>query len=172
MLQVLTAITGDPYFPGGMGVFEAPKDNFLVFEKGPSVDLQLQWATYGDAADECSLSRQYGGIHPSFDDIPGRLMGAKIATLAFKKANDLWRPLEWWEIPSQLITFIVIASVAGLAFLVGIGFAGFHVFRKLKRIRQGWNIHYDKDDSSVQMEEFDSESREVERADTHDPELE
>ena len=23
-----------------------------------------QWATYSDAADECSLSRIYGGIHP------------------------------------------------------------------------------------------------------------
>jgi hypothetical protein len=76
--EVLTLLTGNPYFPGGMGVFAAPRNEFLVFEEGPSVDIELQWATYRDAADECSLSRIYGGIHPPQDDIPGRLMGAKM----------------------------------------------------------------------------------------------
>ena len=46
-----------------------------MFEDGPSVDLTLQWATYRDAADQCSLSRIWGGIHPPADDIPGRLIG-------------------------------------------------------------------------------------------------
>jgi len=77
--EVLTALTGDAFFPGGLGEFHAPRNEFLVFEEGPSTDLTLQWATYGDAADECSLSRIYGGIHPPADDIPGRLMGVGIA---------------------------------------------------------------------------------------------
>ncbi|MGB0839816.1 MAG: hypothetical protein ACPGXL_06730, partial [Chitinophagales bacterium] len=64
--------------PGGMGEFTCPKDNFLVFEKGPSVGLTLQWATYRDASDQCSLSRIWGGIHPPVDDIPGRLIGITI----------------------------------------------------------------------------------------------
>lgn len=81
--RVLTLFTGDPFFPGGMGVFEAPMNEFLVFEEGPSTDLTLQWAKYYDAADECSLSRIYGGIHPPADDIPGRLMGARIGLDAF-----------------------------------------------------------------------------------------
>lgn len=84
--HALTRLTGDPYFPGGMGEFEAPRNEFLVFEAGPSVDLKLQWATYYDAADECSLSRIYGGIHPPQDDIPGRLMGALIAEQAYARA--------------------------------------------------------------------------------------
>ena len=70
--EVMTRLTGDAYFPGGMGEFRAPRDEFLVFEKGPSVDVTLQWATYRDAADQCSLSRIWGGIHPPVDDIPGR----------------------------------------------------------------------------------------------------
>ncbi|MEM9023756.1 MAG: DUF6851 domain-containing protein, partial [Bacteroidota bacterium] len=43
--EVMTLLTGDPFFPGGVGEFHAPKDNFLVFERGPSVDVTLQWAT-------------------------------------------------------------------------------------------------------------------------------
>jgi len=83
---VLSRITGDEFFPGGMGEFHAKKNEFLVFEEGPSVDINLQWATYYDAADETSLSRIYGGIHPPVDDIPGRFMGAAIAQASFKAA--------------------------------------------------------------------------------------
>lgn len=88
--EVLTAFTGDAYFPGGMGQFVAPADEFLVFEDGPSVDIELQWATYRDASDECSLSRIYGGIHPYFDDVPGRLMGIEIGLDAFDRAASFF----------------------------------------------------------------------------------
>ncbi|MFK7921877.1 MAG: DUF6851 domain-containing protein [Bacteroidia bacterium] len=86
--EVLTMLTGDPFFPGGMGVFEAPKNKFLVFENGPSTDVQLQWATYRDASDQTSLSRIWGGIHPPADDIPGRLIGEKIGIEAFNFAKQ------------------------------------------------------------------------------------
>ncbi|MFY0628467.1 MAG: T9SS type A sorting domain-containing protein [Reichenbachiella sp.] len=81
--EVLTLFTGDEYFPGGMGEFLAKKNEFLVFEEGPSQDVVLQWATYRDASDQCSLSRIWGGIHPPVDDIPGRLIGEKIGKRAF-----------------------------------------------------------------------------------------
>jgi len=86
--EVLTAITGDPFFPGGMGVFEAPRNEFLVFEEGPSVDVTLQWATYRDASDQTSLSRIWGGIHPPADDIPGRFIGMEIAEDAVALAES------------------------------------------------------------------------------------
>ncbi len=87
--EVLTALTGDPFFPGGMSEFRIPANGFLVFERGPSVDMVLQWATYRDAADQCSLSRIWGGIHPPADDIPGRLIGAQIGldAVALAKAH-------------------------------------------------------------------------------------
>ena len=81
--EVLTLLTGDAFFPGGIGEFIAKKDEFLVFEEGPSEDIVLQWATYRDASDQCSLSRIWGGIHPPADDIPGRLIGEKVGVGAF-----------------------------------------------------------------------------------------
>ncbi len=84
--EVMTLMTGDEYFPGGMGEFHADKNEFLVFEEGPSVDVVLQWATYRDASDQCSLSRIWGGIHPPIDDIPGRRMGELIGKQAFEYA--------------------------------------------------------------------------------------
>ncbi|MEN0006079.1 MAG: vanadium-dependent haloperoxidase, partial [Bacteroidota bacterium] len=85
--ETLTRITGDPYFPGGLGEFPAPQNEFLVFEDGPSVDVTLQWATYRDASDQCSLSRIWGGIHPPADDIPGRQIGEKVGNEAFDYAD-------------------------------------------------------------------------------------
>ncbi|MEQ8478966.1 T9SS type A sorting domain-containing protein [Fulvivirga sp.] len=84
--KVLTLLTGDEYFPGGMGTFEAPKNEFLVFEEGPSVDVTLQWATYNDASDQTSLSRIWGGIHPPADDLRGRIIGEQIGDDAFEFA--------------------------------------------------------------------------------------
>jgi hypothetical protein len=75
--EVLTAITGSPFFPGGLAVHNAPANTSLAFEKGPSQTVQLQWATYYDAADQAGISRQWGGIHPSVDDLAGRRVGSR-----------------------------------------------------------------------------------------------
>ena len=85
--EVMTLLTGDAFFPGGMGQFNANQNEFLVFEEGPSIDIILQWATYRDASDQCSLSRIWGGIHPPTDDIPGRLIGETIGVDAFNYAE-------------------------------------------------------------------------------------
>lgn len=85
--EVMTLLTGDEYFPGGMSEFYAHRNQYLVFEDGPSVDVVLQWATYRDASDQCSLSRIWGGIHPPIDDIPGRHLGKKIGPNAFALAE-------------------------------------------------------------------------------------
>lgn len=84
--EFLTLLTGDEFFPGGMGVFDVPQDSFLKFEKGPSEPFQLQWATYRDASDQTSLSRIWGGIHPPCDDIPGRKIGQELGVQAFNFA--------------------------------------------------------------------------------------
>ena len=85
--EVLTRLTGDPFFPGGLGEFHIERNRFLVFEEGPSVDMVLQWATYRDASDQSSLSRMWGGIHPPADDIPARLIGPRIGEDAFALAE-------------------------------------------------------------------------------------
>lgn len=86
--EVLTELTGSRFFPGGMSGFEIKADEFLVFEEGPSVNMTLEWATYQDASDQCSLSRIWGGIHPPVDDMPGRFIGAIIGKEAFALAKQ------------------------------------------------------------------------------------
>jgi hypothetical protein len=82
--DLMTSMTGSAFFPGGMSEFEVTANDFLVFEQGPSVNMTLQWATYKDASDQCSLSRIWGGIHPPADDLPGRRIGSKIAIDSFE----------------------------------------------------------------------------------------
>jgi len=86
--ELLTKFTGSEFFPGGLGRFNVEQNEFLVFEEGPSTSFELQWATYRDASDETSLSRIWGGIHPPADDIPGRIMGVKIADRVFDKSES------------------------------------------------------------------------------------
>lgn len=96
----MTLLTGDAYFPGGMGEFVAHQNSFLVFEEGPSQDVILQWATYRDASDQCSLSRIWGGIHPPADDIPGRLIGRTIGIEAFHFAETYFDPNQQADVVS------------------------------------------------------------------------
>ncbi|MCB0761305.1 MAG: T9SS type A sorting domain-containing protein [Flavobacteriales bacterium] len=90
--ELMGMMTGDEYFPGGMGVFECPQNEFLVFEEGPSTNIELQWAKYIDASDQCSLSRIWGGIHPPQDDIRGRLLGASLAPEIYDYATAHFAP--------------------------------------------------------------------------------
>ncbi|MFC4635138.1 T9SS type A sorting domain-containing protein [Dokdonia ponticola] len=83
--EILALVTGDPFFPGGVGTFEVVQNEFLVFEEGPSVNMTLQWATYKDASDQTSLSRIWGGIHPPIDDIPGRILGEQIGQDVYER---------------------------------------------------------------------------------------
>jgi hypothetical protein len=86
--EVLTALTGSPFFPGGLGEYAFQEDEYLIFENGPSQDLTLQWATYYDAADEAGISRLYGGIHVKVDDLNGRVTGAYVGKLSYELASD------------------------------------------------------------------------------------
>ncbi len=72
--EALTALTGSPFFPGGLGTYTVTN---LSFENGPSQPVQLEWATYYDAADQAGLSRIWGGIHPPVDDFAGRIAGSQ-----------------------------------------------------------------------------------------------
>ncbi|MDE0066855.1 MAG: vanadium-dependent haloperoxidase [Acidimicrobiaceae bacterium] len=83
--DVLTAFTGSPYFPHGLGTHRAAIGS-LQTEFGPSDAVVLQWATYADAADQAGLSRLYSGVHFPADDLRGRELGAAVAERAVEKA--------------------------------------------------------------------------------------
>jgi hypothetical protein len=90
--EVLTRFTGSEYFPGGLAEFTCTQNEFLVFEDGPSETFTFQWATYYDAADNSGISRLYGGIHPDFDDLPARRLGAQLGAKAYARASQLFDP--------------------------------------------------------------------------------
>jgi hypothetical protein len=85
--EVLASLTGSPYFPGGLGEFVAPKGTFLTFEKGPSTEVRLQWASYFDASDEAGQSRLWGSIHIAADDFAGRKVGHQVGLDAVAVAS-------------------------------------------------------------------------------------
>ena len=84
--EVLTAITGSEYFPGGLYEYTAEKDKYLIHELGPSQTVALQWASYFDASDQSGRSRLWGGIHVEADDFAGRRVGHQVGLGAFNKA--------------------------------------------------------------------------------------
>ncbi|MBK8039211.1 MAG: vanadium-dependent haloperoxidase [Verrucomicrobiaceae bacterium] len=88
--EVLAAITGSSFFPGGLGTFTANANSYLVFERGPSQNVALQWATYFDAADQAGQSRLWGGIHVQEDDFTGRTVGSQTGIQAWILANKYW----------------------------------------------------------------------------------
>jgi hypothetical protein len=84
--EVLTAMTGSEFFPGGLSEWTIPAGSLEV-EAGPTQEVTLQWATYYDAADQAGISRIYGGIHISADDFGGRRMGALCGKVAWDLAQ-------------------------------------------------------------------------------------
>jgi hypothetical protein len=90
--EVLTAITGSEYFPGGLTEWTIPAGSLEV-ESGPTRDVTLQWATYYDAADQAGISRLYGGIHIAADDFEGRRIGSACGLAAWAKAQRYYEGL-------------------------------------------------------------------------------
>jgi hypothetical protein len=80
--EVLTAITGSEFFPGGLAERTTAKGE-LLHEDGPTQDVTTQWATYFDAADQAGISRLYMGIHIAQDDVEGRIIGAEVGAGAW-----------------------------------------------------------------------------------------
>lgn len=87
--EVLTRFTGSEYFPGGLLEHPIAAGSFL-HEDGPTADIVLQWATYGDAADEAGRSRIWGGIHIAADDEVGRGLGRQVGEAAWAEALELF----------------------------------------------------------------------------------
>jgi len=84
--EVLTGFTGSAFFPGGLSEWTI-KAGSLKTEAGPAQPVTLEWATYYDAADQAGLSRLYGGIHISADDLTGRRIGSQCGKDAWALAE-------------------------------------------------------------------------------------
>ncbi|MCI0363753.1 MAG: hypothetical protein L0219_07710 [Phycisphaerales bacterium] len=87
--EVLTGLTGSPYFPGGFQTYTIPA-GWLKFENGPEQDLVFNWVRYADLADQAGESRIWGGIHPPVDDLPARVSGYAVGHRAFQRIQALF----------------------------------------------------------------------------------
>jgi len=87
--EVLTEFTGSEFFPGGMQTHIVERGT-LIHEWGPKEAVELQWATYRDAADQAGISRLYGGIHVWADDLAGRTIGAEVGLSAIERSRQLF----------------------------------------------------------------------------------
>jgi hypothetical protein len=89
--EVMTAVTGSRFFPGGLQEgFVARANEYLEFERGPSVDVRLQWATYQDAAAQAGISRLWGGIHILPDDVDGRITGTQTGQAVVARFREIF----------------------------------------------------------------------------------
>ncbi len=87
--EVLAAFTGSAYFPGGIARSRFEPGS-LVFELGPSLPVNIEWATYYDAADQAGQSRLFGGIHIQADDFTGRQIGSACGLAAWRLASQYY----------------------------------------------------------------------------------
>ncbi len=85
--EVLAAFTGSAYFPGGLASYVTDAGS-LLFEEGPTTAVDLEWATYFDAADQAGQSRLFGGIHIQADDFGGRKLGSQCGLAAWHLAQE------------------------------------------------------------------------------------
>jgi len=85
--EVMTAMTGSSFFPGGVSGYTIPAGD-LIFEEGPTTEIVLEWATYYDAADQAGQSRLWGGIHVQDDDFKGRRIGSECGIAAWTRAQS------------------------------------------------------------------------------------
>ena len=102
--EALTLLTGSPHFPGGFH-HQLIAANTMQMDLGPNVDVDLQWCTYYDAADQAGVSCRWGGIHPSEDDYHGRLTGSIAGKSAFSLAEKYWTGAIVSEEPQPAIAF-------------------------------------------------------------------
>jgi hypothetical protein len=82
--EILRRFTGSDVF--GASTTLPAGSSFAEPGLTPENDVTLTWATFTDAADEAGISRRYGGIHFADADLDGRLIGRRVADLAWKRS--------------------------------------------------------------------------------------
>ena len=87
--EVLAAMTGSEFFPGGLGEMTFGAD-FLDFEMGPTEEITLQWASYFDAADGGDLRACGAAFTFRRTILPGALIGSQIGQDAYAYAQQFF----------------------------------------------------------------------------------
>lgn len=83
--EVMTAFTGDEFFPGGL--YELPVSE-LRFETDLSTTVVLQAATYHDLGYDAGLARIFSGVHIPSDVFASQAIGEQVGQAAYAHAVD------------------------------------------------------------------------------------
>jgi hypothetical protein len=86
---VLATLTGSEYFPGGLARVRVEPGS-LTLDVGPSEPVELEWATYHDAADLAGLSTRWAGTQLRGDDLDGRRVGEYAGAGAVERARGIF----------------------------------------------------------------------------------
>jgi hypothetical protein len=111
--QILSTITGSDNFPGGLARW-AVVANSLRVDQGPSKAFELQWATYSDAAAQCSIARVLGGNHAMMDTVPATRMGLTIGKKAYNQAMKFFHmdAMSQTEVIMSIIVLVFMFAAA------------------------------------------------------------
>jgi hypothetical protein len=82
---ILLAFTKNPRF--GMSV-NIPVGYTAIELNTPAKPITFTWNKFVDAANDAGISRRYGGIHFKDGDLQARKLGAKIAKIVWKRAQE------------------------------------------------------------------------------------
>jgi hypothetical protein len=83
--QILSSYTKSPAFNHSVTI---PAGFTSIELNVPAQPLTFTWPKFVDAANDAGLSRRIGGIHFKDADLQGRVLGKKIAQLAYRKAQE------------------------------------------------------------------------------------
>jgi hypothetical protein len=84
--EVLARFTGSDNYGGNITIASGS----LTYQSNmPKQNIQLNWNTFTDAANQAAMSRLYGGIHFRAGNDAGLALGRKVAERVWVKANRL-----------------------------------------------------------------------------------
>ncbi len=112
--EILKRFTGSDDF--GASYTQKAGISLLPNRSGPATDITLSWNTFSEAADEAGISRRYGGIHYEDGDLTARILGRRVAALAWDKATSYYEPKSVPE-PSSLLGTLALSALYALAML-------------------------------------------------------
>ena len=83
--EVLKSFTGSDRFGDSVKILQG--SSIIEPKITPSMDVQLTWKTFTEAAVQAGLSRRIGGIHFESGDLHGQTLGRKIAKKVLERAS-------------------------------------------------------------------------------------
>ncbi len=121
--KTLESIFNSPFFPSGLGEKLIPSTSFQFGEITPAQPVNLQWATFEDAAAQSGLSAVYAGVAHPISDIIGRKLGEESAAISIAHSVTLLQSVPVTVVSVELSEDSITYSEVGSTFSVSVEFS-------------------------------------------------